>query len=147
MNGVKLRRAESKDVPAVARLFARSCLVCLPFLRVLHSPAEDLAFFAAALDKGRITLAEQEGRLLGFAAESLGWIDHLYLEPDARGRGIGRLLARDVQGRNDRLQLWCFAQNLAALRFYASLGFLEVRRTERDNEQGLPDVLLGWRRA
>jgi putative acetyltransferase len=44
----------------------------------------------------------------------------------------------------DRLSLWTFQANEGARRFYAREGFAEVRMTEGDNEEGLPDVLLEW---
>jgi hypothetical protein len=41
--------------------------------------------------------------------------------------------------------LWTFVANAGARRFYAREGFVEARRTEGENEEGLPDVLLTWR--
>ena len=41
--------------------------------------------------------------------------------------------------------LWTFVANAPARRFYAREGFVEVRRTGGENEEGLPDVLLKWR--
>jgi GNAT superfamily N-acetyltransferase len=141
-----LRPAGESDVPAVARLFALSRQVALPFLPVLHGPDEDLDFFAAYLRRGRITLAEEDEHLLGFLAESPGWIDHLYLHPESRGLGIGTQLLEQAQSRQDHLQLWCFEQNAPACAFYCSRGFAEVRRTAGENEERLPDILFVWRR-
>ena len=146
MDGVTLRPASSDDIAAVASLFARSRAVALPFLPVLHSGEEDIAFFAGYLDGGLITLAHQSGALLGFLVETHGWIEHLYLEPDQRRQGIGRILLDQAKRRQQRLELWCFADNCAARAFYSQNGFTEIRRTDGDNEEGLPDILLGWQR-
>lgn len=141
-----LRPAVESDIADVARLFARSRAAALPFLPVLHSGEEDIAFFAFYLDRGLITLAERNGGLLGFIAETPGWIEQLYLEPARRGQGIGQMLVDIAKARQPRLELWCFVDNLAGRVFYARQGFTEVRRTDGDNEAGLPDILFGWQR-
>jgi putative acetyltransferase len=146
MQGITLRQAVADDIAEVAGLFARSRAAALPFLPVLHTAEEDLAFFGRALDSGLMTLAEQSSLLLGFMVETPGWIDHLYLEPDQRGRGIGSMLLNRAKQRQERLELWCFADNLAGRAFYVTQGFAEIRRTDGDNEEKLPDILFGWQR-
>jgi GNAT superfamily N-acetyltransferase len=143
---IALRPAERTDGPAVAELYARTCAVSLPFLRILHTPDEDLAFFSRQIVAGNVTLAESETRLLGFISQSPGWIDHLYIVPEAQGQGIGTMLLRAVQQQQDRLDLWCFAQNSAGRSFYERMGFQVVRETAGENEQGLPDILYRWQR-
>ncbi len=143
---ITIRQALGPDTPAVAKLFARTCRESLPFLQVLHTPEEDLAFFGGLVATGGVTVAAENGTLLGFMAESPGWIEHLYLAPEAQGRGLGARLVSQAQGRQDRLELWCFAQNLGARAFYERMGFRPVRETEGENEQGLPDILFRWER-
>lgn len=63
------------------------------------------------------------------------------------GRGIGKTLLDNAKSGRDRLELWTFVANEAARRFYAREGFVEVRQTPGDNEEGLPDVLLRWEAA
>jgi GNAT superfamily N-acetyltransferase len=144
MGGVTLRTAKAGDIADVASIFARSRAAALPFLPVLHGPDEDIAFFGGYLTSGLITLLEEGGAKLGFLVESPGWIEHLYLEPNHRGRGLGKLLIEAAKSRQDRLLLWCFRDNLAARAFYAREGFLKIGQTDGDNEAGLPDVLLLW---
>ena len=68
----------------------------------------------------------------------------LYLAPEARGRGVGAALVEAAKARRpEGLTLWTFVANAGARRFYAREGFVEVGRTEGENEEGLPDVLLG----
>jgi ribosomal protein S18 acetylase RimI-like enzyme len=61
-------------------------------------------------------------------------IDNLHVLPGHKGRGIGRRLleaaARETQRRfpTDRIYLYVFEKNLAARRFYASVGGREVER-------------------
>jgi GNAT superfamily N-acetyltransferase len=66
--------------------------------------------------------------------------------PDWTGRGIGaRLLDLAKVLRPDRLELWTFAANIGARRFYERHGFLAVDATDGDNEEGAPDVRYEWR--
>ena len=143
---ITLRTATADDVVDVAGLFARSRAAALPFLPVLHSPAEDVAFFGGRREAGLMTLAERAGGLVGFMVESQGWIEHLYLEPDQRGQGIGSQLVNAAKQRQKRLQLWCFAENHAGQSFYVRHGFAEIGRTDGDNEERQPDILFDWLR-
>ena len=57
--------------------------------------------------------------------------------------GIGAaLIAAAKAARPEGLLLWTFVANEGARRFYAREGFVESGRTEGENEEGLPDVLL-----
>ena len=73
-----------------------------------------------------------------------GWLDHLYVDPAARGQGTGSALLAEARGRiAGDLQLWAFARNLPALAFYAHNGAIELERTDgRGNEEREPDVRL-----
>jgi putative acetyltransferase len=145
-NYVTLRPGTSDDIIGIAELFARSRAAALPFLPVLHSHAEDIAFFGTYLERGTLTVAEDAGTLVGFMAETPGWIEQLYLAPDRRGQGIGGMLLDAARQRQSRLELWCFADNHSGRAFYVRRGFAEIRRTDGDNEAGLPDILFGWQR-
>ena len=65
----------------------------------------------------------------------------------ARGRGIGKALLDHAKSGRGQLELWTFEANTGARRFYGREGFREVLRTEGENEEGLPDVLMRWKRA
>lgn len=146
LSDIDLVSAQHDDLETIVDLFARSRAAALPFLPVLHSREEDLAFFARYIDSGQMTLARRGGKTLGFMAQSPGWIEQLYLDPDQRGQGIGLQLVDHAKAGADRLELWCFADNHAARAFYAAQGFAEIRGTDGDNEAGLPDILFGWQR-
>lgn len=57
--------------------------------------------------------------------------------PDARGRGLARLLSRYVAGRiaaaGDRPYLHAFATNTPAIRLYESIGFV-LRKTMQERD-------------
>jgi GNAT superfamily N-acetyltransferase len=146
---IALRPAGSGDCEAVTDLFIRSRSIALPFLPDLHSRDETLAYLGQFIATGEMTLATPVGdelTIAGMMVTTPGWLDHLYLDPDWRGRGIGAALLAQAKAAQPVLSLWCFAENHAAQRFYRGQGFVEQRRTAGDNEEQLPDILYGWTR-
>ena len=60
------------------------------------------------------------------------------------GAGLGKRLLDHAKSQRETLQLWTFQANTRAQGFYAREGFREVRRTDGENEEGLPDILFEW---
>jgi GNAT superfamily N-acetyltransferase len=146
MSEVRLRRATLSDMDAAARLNRHVRKTCFPDLPDLHTPEEDLAFFRnEVFPTSVIWLAEASSRLVGFAAVSEGWLDHLYVDPSWHGRGVGSTLLRIVKDENARLDLWTFQSNAQARRFYEHRGFRLVEMTDgSENEERTPDAHYRW---
>lgn len=74
-------------------------------------------------------------------------VEQLYVRPDRIGRGVGRaLLELAKRRRPDGLDLYCFAANDRARRFYERNGFEAVAFGDGSgNEERQPDVLYRWR--
>ncbi|MGO4572914.1 GNAT family N-acetyltransferase [Microvirga sp. 2TAF3] len=145
--GLVLRRAELSDMEAVARLHRRVRAECLPYLPDLHTPQEDLTFFQEQVfPKGIVWLAGEKGLLIGYAATSEGWLDHLYVEPSRHGRDIGSALLAKAKERVASLELWTFQKNDRARRFYERHGFECIELTDgAGNEEKEPDARYRWR--
>lgn len=96
-----------------------------------------------------VFVADDDGTIAGYLSLSGDrFISNLYLAAQARGQGVGtRLLARAKTQSPQDLRLWTFVANTGARRFYERQGFGEIRRTDGDNEEGLPDILYGWQGA
>ena len=109
----------------------------------LHSREEDLGFLQGLIAACRVRIL---GEGAGFMAVEGGVVRALYLEPAARGLGLGKALLDEAKGRAGRLELYTFEANAGARRFYAREGFREVR-FGAENEEGLPDVFLVWQRG
>lgn len=105
------------------------------------------AYRERAFGKRRILVAELDEVVVGYLSvdEASEEITALFVGP--RGRGIGTALMQEAQAEHARLWLWTFQANAGARRFYARQGFAELERTEGENDEGLPDVRLGWRRG
>ncbi len=145
MQGI-VRALRSDDAVDVAVVFAASRRAAMPWLPVLHTPDEDVAFFTSEVESSSGWGVFEDGRLVGFALLRDGWLNHLYVQPDCRGRGVGSvLLARVLEGAPSEVDLWAFARNHAALAFYAHHGFAEVERTDGSaNEEREPDVRMRY---
>jgi ribosomal protein S18 acetylase RimI-like enzyme len=104
---VVVRAASVDDVAEVARLFA----AYLVFYECPREPAEVTAYLTARLANGEsvVLLAEVEEAAVGFAQCYPTWASlelapawvlyDLFVDPAARGRGVGRTLLRAVADR------------------------------------------------
>lgn len=151
MVGVRLRRGTPADATAAAGLWLRARAAAAEAGSIpppIHDDRSVHAWFASHVAPlPGFRLAELgDGTLAGLLVLDDGWIEQLYVDPGLTGRGIGgRLLTWAMRRSPDGLQLWSFASNAGALRFYRDHGFAEVRRTDgRDNKERAPDVLLRW---
>ena len=120
----------------------------LPWLLELHTPEEDRWFFRERLFATcEVWGAEDRTGLLGIIAFREGWIDQLYVLPNAARRGIGTRLLAVAQAKFARLQLWTFQRNALARQFYESRGFVLVEETDgAGNEEKEPDARYLWSR-
>ena len=141
-----LRQATSLDAPAIAKVHRISRQEAMPWLPVVHTAEEDLAFFRdVVLPDQNVFVADMSGYLAGFIAYQGDWLNHLYIHPDHARRGIGSDLLAKAQAGSPVLQLWTFQQNLNARAFYARHGFSEVELTDgASNEEKTPDVRMTW---
>jgi putative acetyltransferase len=148
MMTIRVRDATPDDLPHIAALFSASRRL-LAFLPELHSVEEDYAFIAGLLSRTMARVAVgPDDRPVAMLVEDGDWIDHLYVAPAAIGTGAGSALLADAQSRHDRLELWCFADNVRARKFYEDRGFVAVEATDGSgNEARMPDIRYVWARG
>lgn len=110
----------------------------------IHSRAEDVSFCGTMIDRGWVTVAE-DNQLHGFLALDGEEVNSLYIRSASQGLGIGKALLDHAKDQAGRLELWTFQANDGARRFYAREGFAEVEMTDgARNDENLPDVRLVW---
>jgi GNAT superfamily N-acetyltransferase len=140
-----IRRATPDDAPAISDLFvrARDQMTYLPRIPEHVRPLLGGWF----LERAELWVAEEGGRVVGFAGVSGSELTHLYTDPSAQNRGVGRALLDHVKSlRPERLELWVFQKNEGARRFYERHGFDLVTLTDgTGNMEQQPDVLYEWR--
>ena len=141
-----LRPATSDDAPAMARILWDCFEISLPFLPQLHTPEAHVGFMnERLLPEHTVWVAEVDGAVAGYIAFREGWIQHLFVHPQAQGRGLGpQLLAKALEDGRPK-DLWTFQQNTRARRFYEARGFVAVEFTDGEgNEEKTPDVRYAW---
>jgi GNAT superfamily N-acetyltransferase len=144
-----LRQLELADMDAAARVHRTAFDHALPTLAGLHTPEEDRWFFRERVFKTCEVWGAFDGdTMTGVLAFREGWIDQLYVLPEAQGRGLGTALLQVAQNAFDGLQLWTFQRNLPARRFYEARGFGLIQETDgAQNEEKEPDALYLWTRV
>ncbi len=141
-----LRPATSLDAGRVGAILS-SWIDETPWMPRIHTRAEDIAHAAMMVDRGWVTVSQDE-TVTGFLARDGQEIHALYIAPEARGQGVGSQLLKSAMQTQDTLSLWTFQQNTRAQAFYTTHGFAEIKRTDgATNDEGLPDIRYHWQRT
>jgi ribosomal protein S18 acetylase RimI-like enzyme len=127
----RIRDARPAEAAALASLHRRSSDVWEDSRALLAAHPEVIEPPHRAIAEGRVRVAvAASGRRLGFSVELAPEgdrveLDDLFVEPDAMGRGVGRLLIADVVSRAAAAQATSIdvTANPNALGFYERLGF------------------------
>ena len=141
------RRLTHHDAAAAADLHRRAGALIPGYDTSLHSPAEFIMFYRDHVIPAGTVWGMFEGeRLRGHVALLPGWIDHLYVDPQVHGQGIGSALVRLAQGEQAELRLHTFQSNLRARALYERHGFVIEELTDgARNEEKMPDMTYFWR--
>jgi len=98
------------------------------------------------IGSGTVLVSKNGADINGFIAFADGYLDCLYLTPEARGKKLGTALldrAKALSGAG--LALWVLAQNTRAIDFYRREGFMITASGDgSDNEENLPDIRMEW---
>lgn len=141
MEILEVRRRSGALLEQLLELWERSVRASHTFL----SPAEISAIRpdvpGALTQVPHLVIARERETPLGFLGAEGRRLEMLFLEPEARGRGIGTALVRYALDAYSLREVTVNEQNIAARGFYERLGFRTVRRTPLD-EQGRPYPLL-----
>lgn len=144
----EIRLLSIDEANAAADLHRRAGALIPGYDTSLHTPAEYQTFYRHEVMKnGPVWGAFEGGTLRGHIALLPGWIDHLYVDPDFHGKGIGKSLVRLAQAEQTELRLYTFQSNARARTFYERLGFTIEELTDgQRNEEKMPDMTYYWSR-
>ena len=138
---MKIEQAKTRDHSTLISLWEASVRATHHFLPEAEIDVLKpliLEHYFAAVD---LVCARDETGIAGFCGVHDGNIEMLFLAPEARGRGIGRLLVAHAISRQGATRVDVNEQNVQALGFYQRMGFVVTGRSPLDG-QGKPYPLL-----
>jgi ribosomal protein S18 acetylase RimI-like enzyme len=139
-----IRPARADDARAIGDVFLGARKASMGWLPPLHTDEETRAWLAGPMMRDcRVWVAGDP--VEGFLALHGATIDHLYVLPEAQGRGTGTALLRLAQAMESRLRLFVFARNEGAARLYRRHGFRVIHEGDGStNEEREPDLEMEW---
>jgi GNAT superfamily N-acetyltransferase len=142
------RRAGLGDAEAIADVLIRSRRAAVGAIpAAVHADAETREWIAAVVPEREVWLMEDvDSRPLAVLVLDGDWVDQLYVDPAVTGKGWGsRLIELAKSRRPAGLQLWTFATNTGAQRFYLRHGFIVAGTTDGSaNEENAPAIRFVW---
>jgi ribosomal protein S18 acetylase RimI-like enzyme len=149
---VVFRAATQSDADAVAEVYLASRKRFLPYAPLAHSDESVRRWIAQHLISNTdVTVVVLDGEIVGLMAlsrdDATGWIDQLYLHPQAVGQGIGSQLLEKAKAKlGSPIRLYTFQANEGARHFYERHRFEAIGFGDgSQNEEKCPDVLYEWR--
>ena len=141
-----IRDAHISDMPACAAIL-NGWIDDTSWMPRVHDHENVERYYRDVVFQERqVKVADLDGRVCAFLALSDdACITALYADRDYRRAGFGKKLIDTAKAIfPERLDLWTFVENRGAQQFYRREMFTEVRRTDGDNEESLPDILFRW---
>lgn len=94
-----------------------------------------------------VGMRDEAGNLLGFLGTADDRVEMLFLHPDARGKGLGKILMDYAIDQKKARKVDVNEDNPQAVGFYKHLGFQVVSRSELDPAgKPFPILHLEWRK-
>ncbi len=144
---IVVRPARAADAEAIADITQRSVE---GLARGHYSPAQiegwtrgrDADYYRAAVAAGRMHVAEDAGRLVGFVDSVPGEVTRLLILPEAAGRGLGRRLmdVGMVEARRGHAGKLRVEATRNAVPFYERFGFAVTGHGLFSRGAGNPDI-------
>lgn len=144
---VKIRPARTQDLAACAGIL-NSWIDETEWMPRIHSAEDVVRHYRDVVYRDRkVLVVAADERVVGMMAlDKSQSVTALYVKAGFRDQGVGHLLMETAKREYpNHLQLWTFQKNANAIKFYEREGFVEINRTDGDNEENLPDVMMEWR--
>ncbi|MGY8524585.1 acetyltransferase [Paracidovorax citrulli] len=143
---MRVRLSTPADLEELVEVWRQAVLATHDFLAPEHFSEIHRMVAAEYLPHATVWVAaDLRDRPLGFMGMTGSNIDSLFIAPQRRGRGIGRVLVEHAGHTSRILTVDVNEQNALAVGFYLRLGFVPIGRSETDGD-GRPYPLLHLRR-
>jgi len=129
------------DHPVLAAIWRRAVDATHDFLAQADRDEIEARLQTDYFPAVELSVAEREGRPVGFSGVLDGTLEMLFVEPTLRGSGVGTALLTHAVDEHGVTRVDVNEQNDSAARFYARRGFEVIGRSATD-EAGRPYPLL-----
>jgi putative acetyltransferase len=142
-SGMTIREAVPADRDELVEIWLRSVRETHAFLTEndIHALLPLVRQELRGEDLELWVLTSEDGTSIGFMGLSIAKVEALFLDPDHRRRGGGRMLLDHARRRKGALAVDVNEQNPEAVRFYEALGFTIIGRSPVD-DAGRPFPVL-----
>lgn len=137
-----IRTYQPDDLPRLLEIWLESNLQAHPFVPPRYW-RDHLSMVGELLPQALLYLWEEQGRVLGFAGLTGGYLAGIFVDAAARSRGIGSRLLDRAKADHRQLTLRVYRKNRRAVDFYLRNGFALLEEG-RDPDTGEEELLLGW---
>lgn len=139
---MKVRLSGPGDTAALVGIWRRAVLATHDFLTQEHFDEIEKLVTEAYVPNAQLWVADDDAAgPVGFMGLTGSHVDALFVDPDVRGKGIGKMLLAHAQAINGALTVDVNEQNAQAVGFYRKMGFGDTGRSALDGD-GRPYPLL-----
>lgn len=138
----QIDKIQESEYPEVVEVWEASVQATHDFLK-----EEDIAYFKPLILKDYLKAVDLRcvrndyHQIIGFLGVAEAKIEMLFLHPDARGQGIGKMLVDYAIHKMHVTKVDVNEQNKQAVDFYEHVGFQTISRSELDG-LGMPYPIL-----
>jgi GNAT superfamily N-acetyltransferase len=147
---VTLRPGRPSDAETLYEIHRESVLVAYAPI----FPQDQYPFPAAAMrqhwierlgdDRASTVIAERDRTATGFGVVSPGWLESMFVRPEAWGQGVGRAVHDEavelLRAAGAGARLWVLEQNEAARRFYEHRGWRHDGERQKSSYPPHPQI-------
>lgn len=133
-NEVTIRAYTAADKKMLSSIWYRASVKAHGFLGEARLQEQRKLIEDIYLEKAETWVARLDGRPVGFIGLLDTFVGGLFVDPSAQGHGIGRGLIAHALALKSQLSLEVYADNEQACAFYRQLGFREISRRAKDDD-------------
>ncbi|MDN3647472.1 GNAT family N-acetyltransferase [Reinekea marina] len=141
-----IRQATNTDFPELADIYHDASLLAHPFIDPEFIAKDRHRVRDEYLPLNQSYVYEKHRQILGFISLTQSHINGLFVSVDEQRKGIGSDLIEHAKERHEQLELYCFADNYKAQRFYFSQGF-EVTGEQKNAHLPFDEYIMRWEKA
>ena len=130
-----LQKASEADFPIIIDIWEKSVIATHNFLPKEEIQNLKLLILNEYFHQVLLHKYIKDGRIVGFIGTSSDNIEMLFIDPEFRGKGVGRILTNFAIKELKIEKVDVNEQNIQAVGFYEKLGFRIIGRSELDGQE------------